>query len=80
MKYLFSLLALTIATAEAREPYETCQSALIVRLDKGETMRGPIYSVIVPHHTETFTLTDGMELKGPMIIIMCDGHLTITKP
>ena len=40
----------------------------------------PISSVIQPYYTETFELTEGMELKGPMVIVMCDGHLTITKP
>lgn len=67
-----------MGVAEAHQ--DTCRTALIVRLDKGETLRGPIRSVIQPNYTETFELTDGMELKGPMVIIMCDGHLTITKP
>lgn len=55
-------------------------SCLTVRIDKGETLRGPIYSFIPPKYEQTFELRDGMELHGPMVIQLCDGHLVITKP
>lgn len=72
------VLALAISTvAYADEPLHSCY---ILRLDKGETMQGPVEGVVLPDRKVTFELTDGMVLTGPLVIRLCDGHLIITKP
>ena len=72
------VLALAVSTvAYAKEPLHSCY---ILRLDKGETMRGPVTGVVLPDRKLTFELTEGMTLTGPLIIQLCDGHLIITKP
>ena len=72
------VLALAVSTvAYADEPLYSCY---ILRLDKGETMRGPVTGVVLPDRKVTFELTEGMILTGPLVIRLCDGHLVITKP
>lgn len=64
-------------------PYHTdwpCHEVLEFRVDKGEVYTGPSFSVVSPHSRVTMEVTPGVKLQGPMVIIMCDGHLTITKP
>jgi hypothetical protein len=79
MKFLIGLWLTLVATAAfADQPH--LYSCYILRLDKGETMRGPIEGVVLPDRKVTFTLRDGMELHGPMVIQLCDGHLEILKP
>ena len=49
-------------------------------MNKGEVFTGPSFTVAQPHDHVTMTITDGVKIYGPVIFILCDGHLTITKP
>ena len=60
-------------------PYP-CQSVLEFRLDAGETLDGPFYSVIVPDRIVSLQVEKGMTLRGPIFMRLCDGKLYITKP
>lgn len=68
------LLVPTLAWAD--EP-PTCVQLVQIRVGEGNSLKGP--TTIGGPEGVTITVLPGFELRGPLKIEVCDGHVTISK-
>lgn len=65
----------------AKAPTQVCESIAVWRSQDDWSMRGPLFSVVLPSRSVTISLGEGMEIRGkpPWSVTLCDGHLTIRR-